>query len=97
MVYNKPPHPGYYLGDGMKDAPKPSIYLVGKGEAISGMKQQFRSRAPVGGRKMLRIDGVGLKCVFASGRDGKLFRGAGYVVEALQCYSGGDRGYCLRG
>jgi hypothetical protein len=38
VVYNKPPHPGFYLGDGMKAAPKPSIYLVGEGEAISGMK-----------------------------------------------------------
>ncbi|MEJ2647116.1 MAG: rhamnogalacturonan lyase, partial [Sedimentisphaerales bacterium] len=38
VVYNKPPHPGFYLGDGMKIPPKPNIYLVGKGEAIEGTK-----------------------------------------------------------
>ena len=38
VVYNKPPHPGFYLGDGMKNPPKPNIYLVGKGEAIEGIE-----------------------------------------------------------
>ena len=38
VVYNKPPHPGFYLGDGMKIPPKPNIYLVGKGEAIESTK-----------------------------------------------------------
>ena len=38
VVYNKPPHPGFYLGDGMKIPPKPNIYLVAKGEAIEGTK-----------------------------------------------------------
>ncbi|WP_309568575.1 fibronectin type III domain-containing protein [Paenibacillus sp. sptzw28] len=26
--YNQPPHPSFYLGDGMKTQPKPNIYLV---------------------------------------------------------------------
>jgi rhamnogalacturonan endolyase len=34
VVYNKPPHPGFFLGDGMAPPPRPDIRLVGKGEAI---------------------------------------------------------------
>lgn len=34
VVYNKPPHPGFFLGHGMAPAPRPRIRLVGKGEAI---------------------------------------------------------------
>jgi rhamnogalacturonan endolyase len=33
VVYNKPPHPGFFLGDGMAPPPRPNIRLVGKGEA----------------------------------------------------------------
>jgi rhamnogalacturonan endolyase len=29
VVYNKPPHPGFYLGHGMSRPPRPSIRLVG--------------------------------------------------------------------
>jgi len=35
VVYNKPPHTGFYLGDGMSSPPRPNIRLIGKGEAIS--------------------------------------------------------------
>lgn len=35
VVYNKPPHTGFYLGDGMSPPPRPNIRLIGKGEAIS--------------------------------------------------------------
>ena len=35
VVYNKPPHPGFFLGDGMAPPPRPNIRLIGKGEAIS--------------------------------------------------------------
>ena len=35
VVYNKPPHPGFFLGDGMAKPPRPSIRLIGKGEAIA--------------------------------------------------------------
>jgi len=38
VVYNKPPHPGFFLGDGMAPPPRPNIYLIGNGEAISGIK-----------------------------------------------------------
>jgi rhamnogalacturonan endolyase len=27
-AYNQPPHPGFYLGTGMSEAPKPNIFLV---------------------------------------------------------------------
>ena len=37
VVYNKPPHPGFYLGNGMAPPPRPRIYLIGKGEAVAGM------------------------------------------------------------
>jgi rhamnogalacturonan endolyase len=33
VVYNKPPHPGFFLGDGMAKPPRPEIRLVGSGEA----------------------------------------------------------------
>ena len=32
VVYNKPPHPSFFLGDGMA---KPNIRLIGDGEAIN--------------------------------------------------------------
>jgi rhamnogalacturonan endolyase len=35
VVYNKPPHPDFFLGDKMPPPPKPNIRLIGKGEAIS--------------------------------------------------------------
>ncbi len=34
VVYNKPPHPGFFLGDGMAPPPRPNIRLIGHGEAI---------------------------------------------------------------
>ena len=37
VVYNKPPHPGFFLGDGMAPPPRPNITLIGKGEAIAGV------------------------------------------------------------
>jgi rhamnogalacturonan endolyase len=37
VVYNKPPHPGFFLGDGMAAPPRPNITLIGKGEAIAGV------------------------------------------------------------
>jgi rhamnogalacturonan endolyase len=38
VVYNKPPHPGFFLGDGMAQPPRPKIRLIGKGEAITGVE-----------------------------------------------------------
>jgi rhamnogalacturonan endolyase len=38
VVYNKPPHPSFFLGDGMTSPPRPGIQLVGSGEAIAGVK-----------------------------------------------------------
>lgn len=35
VVYNKPPHPGFYLGEGMATPAWPSIQLIGRGEAHS--------------------------------------------------------------
>lgn len=35
VVYNKPPHPGFFLGDGMAPPPRPNIRLVGRGEAVA--------------------------------------------------------------
>jgi rhamnogalacturonan endolyase len=29
VAYNQPPHPGFFLGEGMKPAPRPDITLVG--------------------------------------------------------------------
>jgi rhamnogalacturonan endolyase len=34
VVYNKPPHPSFFLGDGMKTPPSPSIRLIGNGESV---------------------------------------------------------------
>jgi rhamnogalacturonan endolyase len=38
VVYNKPPHPGFFLGDGMAPPPRPDIRLIGKGEAINNIR-----------------------------------------------------------
>ncbi|MBN1126643.1 MAG: rhamnogalacturonan lyase [Sedimentisphaerales bacterium] len=38
VVYNIPPHPGFFLGDGMAQPPRPGIYLIGKGEVIAGVR-----------------------------------------------------------
>ncbi len=38
VVYNKPPHPGFFLGHGMNPAPRPNINLIGKGDAIARVK-----------------------------------------------------------
>jgi rhamnogalacturonan endolyase len=35
VVYNKPPHPGFFLGHGMERPPRPALRLVGDGEALS--------------------------------------------------------------
>ena len=40
VVYNKPPHPGFFLGDGMAPPPRPSIYLIGKGEAVAVVRTE---------------------------------------------------------
>lgn len=39
VVYNKPPQVGFYLGDGMAPPPKPDIYLIGRGDAIAGVRE----------------------------------------------------------
>jgi hypothetical protein len=38
-AYNQPPHPGFYLGDGMSDPPIPYIELVESGE--SGLLREY--------------------------------------------------------
>ncbi|MCP4258668.1 MAG: rhamnogalacturonan lyase [Planctomycetes bacterium] len=39
VVYNKPPHPGFFLGEGMAQPPRADICLIGNGEAIAGVKK----------------------------------------------------------
>ena len=39
VVYNKPPHPGFFLGEGMSPPPRPDIRLIGTGEEIAGVKE----------------------------------------------------------
>ncbi len=34
VVYNKPPHPGFFLGHGMTNPPRPNLRLLGDGEAL---------------------------------------------------------------
>jgi rhamnogalacturonan endolyase len=34
VVYNKPPHPSFFLGQGMQPPPRPDIRLVGAGKAL---------------------------------------------------------------
>ncbi|MCL4785785.1 MAG: rhamnogalacturonan lyase [Verrucomicrobia bacterium] len=36
VAYNKPPHTGYYLGEGMAPPPRPNLRLIGTGEAFYG-------------------------------------------------------------
>ena len=42
VVYNKPPHPSFFLGHGMKPPPRPNIRLIGNGEAIMPTAEQNR-------------------------------------------------------
>jgi rhamnogalacturonan endolyase len=39
VVYNKPPHPGFFLGDGMKPPPRPNIRLFGMDKAFQGVSK----------------------------------------------------------
>jgi rhamnogalacturonan endolyase len=34
VAYNKPPHPSFFIGDGMKSPRTPNIYLIGRGDAL---------------------------------------------------------------
>lgn len=38
VVYNKPPYPSFFLGHGMAAPPRPSVYLIGKGDAVAGVR-----------------------------------------------------------
>jgi Chitinase A, N-terminal domain. len=40
--YNQPPHPSFYLGNGMEDVPKPNIYTVG-----TYAESEIKTTAPV--------------------------------------------------
>lgn len=40
VVYNKPPHPSFYLGSKMAPPPRPEIVLIGEGEAIAGTQDK---------------------------------------------------------
>lgn len=42
VVYNKPAHPGFYLGHGMTAPPRPEIHLIGRGEALVGARTDRR-------------------------------------------------------
>lgn len=44
VAYNKPPHPGYFLGAGMPPPAHSNLRLVGKGEAIPASEAQERAR-----------------------------------------------------
>ena len=47
VVYNKPCHPSFFLGDGMASPPRPDIRLIGRGEAIAGVEGEAgREEAP---------------------------------------------------
>jgi len=44
VAYNKPPHPSFFLGHGMKLPPKSDIVLIGNGEAIAGTRDTTETR-----------------------------------------------------
>lgn len=48
-AYNQPPHPSFYLGDGMKNPPKPNIQLVGKesSQVVTGTEENITHKATV--------------------------------------------------
>lgn len=48
-AYNQPPHPSFYLGDGMKNPPKPNIQLVGKesSQIVTGTEENITHKATV--------------------------------------------------
>ncbi len=48
-AYNQPPHPSFYLGDGMKNPPKLNIQLVGKesSQVVTGTEENITHKATV--------------------------------------------------
>jgi rhamnogalacturonan endolyase len=49
-AYNQPPHPSFYLGDGMKTPPKPNIQIVvGKesSQVVTGTEENITHKATV--------------------------------------------------
>lgn len=48
-AYNQPPHPSFYLGDGMKNPSKPNIQLVGQesSQLVTGMEENITHKATV--------------------------------------------------
>lgn len=48
-AYNQPPHPSFYLGDGMKNPPKPNIQLVAKesSQVVTGAEENITHTATV--------------------------------------------------
>jgi rhamnogalacturonan endolyase len=48
-AYNQPPHPSFYLGDGMKNPPKPNIQLVAKesSQVVTGTEENITHKATV--------------------------------------------------
>ncbi|MEA5459466.1 T9SS type A sorting domain-containing protein [Arcicella sp. LKC2W] len=48
-AYNQPPHPSFYLGDGMNKPPKPNIQLVAKesSQIITGIDENITHKATV--------------------------------------------------
>ncbi len=51
VAYNQPPHPGFFLGDGMATPPTPDMYVVGGGTPPppSGITYQAESATAAGG------------------------------------------------
>ncbi len=48
-AYNQPPHPSFYLGDGMKTPPKPNIRLVGEesSQVVTGTEENITHKATI--------------------------------------------------
>ena len=57
VVYNKPPHPSFFLGDGMQPPPRPNIRLIGNGEDswCGGGTGATGIRFPITARKRPRL------------------------------------------
>jgi rhamnogalacturonan endolyase len=47
--YNQPPHPGFFLGDGMATPPVPDMYVVGGSTPPSGTTYQAENATAAGG------------------------------------------------
>jgi rhamnogalacturonan endolyase len=55
VAYNQPPHPGFYIGDGLNDIPWPDIHMVNGQTSISMKKELMRNIDVYAGKNRIYV------------------------------------------